>query len=149
MPFSANDSISQDPEDPMPAMITTEWFDELADDAIDILVKATVPAAGTQPLLVSTEIRHAGGAIRDKAPAAANDRGRSGEFLLELAGLVMLPHAGVALEALMRHTRRALALYVNGSVYLNFTEGREKAGAHGRGLQPRASTPVASSESRR
>ena len=126
MPFSGNDSISQDPEDPMAAMITTEWFDELADDAIDILVKATVPATSTQPLLVTTEIRHAGGAIRDKAPSAANDRGRSGEFLLELAGPVMHPQAHLALEALMRHTRQALAPYVNGAVYLNFTEGREK-----------------------
>ncbi len=126
MPFSANDSISQDPVDPMPAMVTTEWFDAFPDEAIDVVVKAAVPAAGRAPMLVLAEVRHAGGAIREKAAGAANDRGRSGEFLLEMVGLAMHPHAGLALEAHLRYARRALAPYVNGSVYLNFTEGREK-----------------------
>ena len=44
LPFGACDLISNDPVDPLPAMVTTEWFDDLPDDAIDILIKATVPA---------------------------------------------------------------------------------------------------------
>jgi hypothetical protein len=46
--------------------------------------------------------------------------------VLELAGLVTHPRAGLALEAHMRRTRRALAPYMNGSAFLNFTEGRER-----------------------
>lgn len=126
MPFSAADAISNDPVDPMPAMVTSEWFDTLPDEAIDILVKATVLEPGRQPSLVFSEIRHAGGAIRTNAAKAANDRGRSGEFLLEMVGFVPHPHAGLALEAHLRHTRLALAPFVTGATYLNFTEGREK-----------------------
>lgn len=126
MPFSAADTISNDPVDPTPAMVTTEWFDELADEAIDIVIRATVPAPCQPPSLVFSEIRHAGGAIRAKAPKAANDRGRSGELLLEMVGFVPYPHAGLALEAHLRHTRQALAPYVTGAAYLNFTEGRER-----------------------
>ena len=126
MPFSAADTISNDPVDPMPAMVTTEWFDELAEEAIDVLVKATVPEPGRQPMLVFSEIRHAGGAVRANASKAANDRGRSGELLLEMVGFVPNPHAGLALEAHLRYTRLALAPYVTGAAYLNFMEGREK-----------------------
>jgi hypothetical protein len=108
MPFSANDSISQDPADPVPAMVTTEWFDVLPDAAIDVVVKAAVPPPGRAPILILAEIRHAGGAIREKAAGAVNERGRTGEFLLEMVGLAMHPHAGLALEAHLRHTRRAL-----------------------------------------
>ncbi|MGD9704335.1 MAG: FAD-binding oxidoreductase [Acidimicrobiia bacterium] len=126
MPFSAADGISNDPVDPMPAMVTTEWFDVLADEAIDVLIRATVAAPGHQPTLAFSEIRHAGGAVRANAPKAANDRGRSGEFLLEMVGIAPHPHAGLALEAHLRYTRLALAPFVTGAAYLNFMEGREK-----------------------
>ncbi len=126
MPFSAADSISQDPVDPMPAMVTSEWFDALSDAAIDVLVEAAVPAPGRPPMLVFAELRHAGGAVRALAADAVNDLGRSGEFLLEMVGVVMDPHAGLALEAHLRHAREALQPHVTGAAYLNFTEGTEK-----------------------
>jgi hypothetical protein len=125
MPFSMADTISQDPVDPMPGMVTTEWCDELADEAIDILINATVPHGGP-PLLLFTEIRHAGGAIRTKAVGVSNARGRSGEFLVELGGLVMGPEMGAALKGVMDATRAQLKPYVNGAVYINFLEGAEK-----------------------
>jgi hypothetical protein len=124
MPFSQADTISNDPVDPMPAMVTTEWFDELDDVAIDVLVEATVPAPNAPPRLIFSEIRHAGGAMRDAT--SANDRGRSGEFLLEMVGLAMDPELGAALDAHLRETRRRLAPFVTGATYLNFTEGAEK-----------------------
>jgi len=64
--------------------------------------------------------------VRANASKAANDRGRSGELLLEMVGFVPNPHAGLALEAHLRYTRLALAPYVTGAAYLNFMEGREK-----------------------
>ena len=69
------DTISNDPVDPMPAMVTTEWFDELTDEVIDILIGAAGPATpGRPPLLTFTEIRHAGGAVRELSAGAANRR---------------------------------------------------------------------------
>lgn len=126
MPFAMADMISQDPVDPMPAMVTTESFDVLADEAIAIIVGATVAAPGHQPPLAFAEVRHAGGAVRARAAGAANDRGRSAEFILELLGVPMDGHSGLALEAHLRYTRRALAPFVTGAAYLNFMEGAEK-----------------------
>lgn len=126
MPFAMSDAISQDPVDPMPAMVTTESIDELSDELIGIIVQSAVAAPGNQPPLAFVEIRHAGGAVRARSAAAANDRVRDAEFVLELVGVVMDAHHGLALEAHLRHTRRKLAPHVTGAAYLNFTEGTEK-----------------------
>ena len=68
LPYAASDAISQDPTDPLPAIVTTEWFDTLPDAAIDILVRAATPEPGKPPALLMAEIRQAGGA---SAAAAA------------------------------------------------------------------------------
>lgn len=126
MPFSQADTISNDPLDPLPCMVTTEWADELADDLIELLLEAAVPLPGEPPSLLFAEVRHAGGAIRDRAEGVVNRAGRSGEFLIELVGVVMSPEAGMALGAHLAEVRRWMADYVTGATYLNFTEGREK-----------------------
>lgn len=126
IPFSMADTISNDPVDPMPAMVTSELFDTLADEAIRSIVHAAAPAPGQPPLLAFAEIRHAGGAVRSHAAAAANDRGRSAEFILELVAAVMGEHAGLAIEAQFRQLRRELAPFTTGGAYLNFLEGAEK-----------------------
>ncbi len=126
MPFAMADLISQDPTQPMPVMVSTEWFDTLPGDAIDILIAATFPKPGQAPTLLMTELRNAGGAVRDGAAGAVNDRGRSGEFLLEMVGVTPFPEAGLWLEAHLRFTREKLRPYVTGAAYLNFTEGVEK-----------------------
>ncbi|HEY5857706.1 MAG TPA: FAD-binding oxidoreductase, partial [Aldersonia sp.] len=85
LPFAAVDAISMDPTDPVPAMVTTEWFADMPDDeAVDIVVAATAPQPGQPPMVLFAEFRHGGGAMSAGAAAAANDRGRSGEVLLEL-----------------------------------------------------------------
>ena len=94
MPFSMADTISNDPTDPMPAMVTTEWLDTIPAEVIDTLVRTTVAQPGEVPLVLFTEIRHAGGAVRANAIYSANDRGRSGEFLLEIGGLAMTADIG-------------------------------------------------------
>jgi FAD/FMN-containing dehydrogenase len=127
LPFDAADAISMDPTDPVPAVATTEWFDVLPDEAIDALIATMTPAPGTPPLLLAAEIRHAGGAIAEYASAAANDRGRAGEFLLGLLAMVPEPHLALTIEAAMRDARTTLAPYVNGAAYLNFLEGEERA----------------------
>lgn len=127
LPFAAADAISMDPTDPMPAMVTTEWMNEIADGAIDVLTGAVYPEPGTMPLILFGEIRHAGGAITANAAGAANDRGRSGEFLVELGAVVPDPHVGLAIESALRLARRDLEPYVTGAAYLNFTEMEERS----------------------
>ncbi|MFW0796840.1 FAD-binding oxidoreductase [Gordonia sp. CPCC 205515] len=127
LPFAAADAISMDPTDPMPAMVTTEWLDDLPDAAIDILTSRIIPADGSMPLILFGEIRHAGGAIGRNAADAANDLGRSGTFLLEIGSVVPDPHVGLAIESAQRLTRKALEPYVTGAAYLNFTEGAERS----------------------
>jgi hypothetical protein len=126
IPFSESDTISNDPKDPMPVMVTTEWAAALRDEIIDIVVSAASPAPGRQPIVLFAEIRHAGGAVGELAHGAVNGEGRSAEFLIALGGLVMSTEGGIALEAALRHTRQRLAPHVTGATYLNFTEGRER-----------------------
>jgi hypothetical protein len=126
MPFSMADTISNDPVDPMPAIVTTEWFDALADEAIDVIVAAAVPSGEQPPMMAFAELRHAGGAIRAKAARVANRRGRSGEFLLEMVGLVFGPEHGEVMAEFFSTVRGALAPFVNGAAYHNFLEGEEK-----------------------
>ncbi|MEO9328833.1 FAD-binding oxidoreductase [Gordonia aurantiaca] len=127
MPFSAADSISMDPTDPMPHMVTAEWFDDLPDAAIDVIAQRSRPAPGTAPLIVVGEIRHAGGAVARGAAAAANDRARSGRFLFEMIAVVPDPHVALTVESTLRVTRQELAPFVTGAAYLNLISGPERA----------------------
>lgn len=132
MPFTMADTISNDPVDPLPAVVTTEWFDTLPDEAIDVLVAAGTPRDGVPPMLLFAEVRHAGGAIRRNAAGRPNARGRSGELLLEMVGLAFGPEHREAVEEFVSTVRGALAPYVTGAAYLNFMEGEEK---HSRGRE--------------
>lgn len=120
------DLISNDPVDPMPAMVTSEWFDELSDAAIDVIVAATSPGVVGPPMLMFSELRHAGGAIRANAAGTANRRSRIGEFLLEMIGIVFSPDQGDALRGFLDMTRAQLAPFVSGAASINFLEGDEK-----------------------
>jgi hypothetical protein len=126
MPFAANDTISNDPVDPVPAVVTTEWFDTLADEAIALIVKAATPKPGQPPMVLLAELRHAGGAVRANASSSAIDSGRSGELLLELVSMAPDPHIEMAVDGYFRELRRQLAPFVTGAAYLNFLEGKEK-----------------------
>ncbi|MBD0862708.1 FAD-binding oxidoreductase [Gordonia sp. zg691] len=128
VPFAAVDSVSMDPTEPMPAMVTTEWFDDLPDEAVDIVAARVRPAPASAPLIVSGEIRHAGGAVARGALHAANDRARCGQFLLELIAVVPDPQVALAVESTLRVTRAELAPYVTGAAYLNFVSGADRAG---------------------
>lgn len=126
MPFSDVDTISNDPVDPVPVMLTTEWADQVSDEMVDVLLERTFPAPGRPPVLMFAEIRHAGGAVRELAAGSVAAAGRSGEFLVEMVGAIMEPNAAPMLEAWLRQARQRLAAHVTGATYLNFTEGCER-----------------------
>ena len=80
--------------DPMPAMVTTEWLDTIPAEVIDTSSARRSPSRASCRWCCSP---------RSATPAApsvptpiysANDRGRSGEFLLEIGGLAMTAEVG-------------------------------------------------------
>lgn len=126
LPFSEVGSISHDPTDPMPAMVTTELLDTLPDAAVEAVVEPWTEHLDGERLVVLGEIRHLGGAIRRGASAAPNDRARTAELCLEYVTVQGDPHRRHAVERLFARTRDRLTPHVTGSTYLNFTEGAEK-----------------------
>lgn len=126
MPFAQADQISNDPTDPMPAMVTSEMFDVLPDEAISTLVRAVLPVGERPPVLTFAEVRQFGGAIRRQAHLAANDRARQAEFCLEMVGVPMDGEGARRLAEHLRATQESLRPYATGAAYLNFLEGEEK-----------------------
>jgi hypothetical protein len=135
MPFAEADRISNDPVDPVPFVGTTEWFDTLPDAAIETIVAATEPVDGP-PVLVFSELRHAGGAIRVKGVGAANERGRSGEMLLFMMAVTPDGATARAAQSHLDDVRAALAPHVNGAAYLNFLNGAERQARTGEAFHP-------------
>ncbi len=126
MPFSEVGTISNDPVDPMPGYIANEMFDELSDEAIDVLVRAM----NVDPLpLAFAGIRHMGGAIA-RADRSSNAIGnRDALLVMELLGGTPTPEATEALMQYLAQVKAELRPYVSGGTYLNFMSDRE-AGEH-------------------
>jgi hypothetical protein len=128
MPFTEVASISADPVEPLPARATTAWLRTLTREAIDTVVAGALPAAGP-PLVLSTELRHAGGAISRVDPASAAIGNREAPFCLVMIGLAPTPESISALEVHTRGVLAGLAPVRTGGQYLNFLEGAEKRNA--------------------
>lgn len=125
MPFDQVATISNDPLDPLVGLGTTEWLDEIDDDAIAMLARAIFEGGEANPLIMA-EIRHAGGAI-SRAPAHPNAYGnRKRRHLLEVIALGMTPDDVPGLHHALDGLRAALAPHVAGGAYLNFLDGEEK-----------------------
>lgn len=126
IPFTEADTISNDPVDPMPALMTSELFDTLPDEAIAAIVRAAAPAPGQPPILAFAEVRHGGGAVRTRAAGASIDRSRAAEFFFNTVAVAAVEHAELAIDAQFRQLRRELQPYTTGAAYLNFLEGAER-----------------------
>ena len=122
MPFSMVETISNDPVDPMPAAVTTEWLTRLTPEVIDVLCTTILPAGGP-PALAFAEVRHVGGAL-GRADGVA--LGRTSDLLLNVIGPAPTPEVEVAVKAALADLRDRLAPFTTGGTYLNFTEGEEK-----------------------
>jgi FAD/FMN-containing dehydrogenase len=137
MPFSQMAAISQDPVDPLPAVVTTDALADLGPAVAEILIRRTVPAGGP-PELIFTEVRHGGGALSASDP----DRGaghaalREVGFLSHAVGLLD-PSAPEQVAAHIDAFREELAPHRSSYAYLNFLDGEDR---HRRG--PDAFTEV-------
>jgi hypothetical protein len=123
LPFAEIATISNDPVDPVAGHGTNEMLSELGDEVIAVILHQMQDSAS--PLL-TTELRHAGGAIA-RVPVDENAIGnRDALFYLQMAGLTPTTEAKRAVKSAIHDYRNALAPYVQGGVYLNFTKSSEE-----------------------
>ncbi len=125
LPFVRIAEISQDPLEPVPYEGTGLWLGSLGDDAIEVLVRASFPEDGP-PLLVQTELRHAGGAIARGAAHPAAYGNRDAAILLELTGVTESAAEVAAVRALTQDVVGRIAADLTGGHYLNYVEGDDR-----------------------
>lgn len=125
MPFAAIAAVSMDPEEPVPGAGTSVWLDGLSDEAIEVLIRYGTPQGGP-PALVSTEVRHLGGAIAQAEGATSAYSLRDESLVLHAVGFAPTPEALAQVTGHLASFRTALAPYLTGHVYPNFLEGEEK-----------------------
>jgi FAD/FMN-containing dehydrogenase len=124
MPFAEMAEISQDPVDPVPALVGTESLVELTPAASRTLIEHTLPAGGP-PALMFSEVRHGGGALRAQGRGAGHARLRDVGFVTHVVG-VPDPVEPVRLPAHLASLRTALAPHRAEHAYLNFLDGEER-----------------------
>ncbi len=124
MPFSQSAAISQDPEDPTPAVVTGAWLSNLDEAASEALTRFTLPQDGP-PLIVFSEVRHIGGAVSRGDVGGAAYGSRDAELLLEVVSIAPTPEIAGAARSHIAAMMAALGPAQSGKVYMNFMEGQE------------------------
>jgi hypothetical protein len=132
MPFSAVETISNDPVDPIPGSTTTEWLRALDPEAIDTIMDHAFTVGGPPPVMF-LEVRHTGGAVSRGEPDAAYGN-RDASLLLEAVGATPTPEAKEALHAHLARLRERLRPHTTGGAYLNFLTGAQKGARPHEGL---------------
>jgi len=123
MPFAEVDTISNDPMDPMPSLTSGAWMRALTDDGIDALVRYGLNQQGSSPLIM-TEVRHAGGAIRNVSPTSSPIGHRDANFVLCLVAATPTAEITHQVARYMAAFKTELAPELDG-VYMNFLDGDE------------------------
>jgi len=112
--------LHMDPPNQVPYVGAGQLLGDLPPEGIDAFVAAVGPGSGSQ--LVSTEIRHIGGALRRSAPEHGVLSILDGSFLLFGVGAVMDDEMHRGHRERLDILLAALAPYDEGKQYLNFTE---------------------------
>jgi FAD/FMN-containing dehydrogenase len=112
--------LHMDPEDPVPFATNAQLLDELPANAIDTIVDVAGPNSGS-PLL-SLELRHLGGALRQAPPDAGAMATLDHEILTLGVGMIMDPNMGIAVNRHLELTESALERWDSGVRYANFVD---------------------------
>jgi hypothetical protein len=120
IPMDKLHHLHMDPEHPVPGTGDGMMLSELTPEAVDAFVAVTGPGTGT--LLLSTEIRHAGGALARRDPGNGALASIDARFVVFAVGMAMTPEMKAAVEARVDEVKEALAPWDSGSDYLNFSE---------------------------
>jgi hypothetical protein len=120
IPASALSQLHMDPEHPVPAIGGGRLVRDLPPEAVDALVEAAGPTSGTT--LLTTEVRHVGGAIA-RDPAGHGAVGSlPGEYMMFCGGLPVDAGTGAAIAGDVARVGDALAPWGADRDYLNFVE---------------------------
>lgn len=129
-PFTEADSISMDPVDPMPALLSGEWLTDLTEGVADALIRYTLPPEGLlpeggPPAFIFSEVRLAGGSIARVNPDTNAYSHREQQFIWYSVALPMDKQLGGQIKRQLALLREALTPWLTGKVYMNFLEGEE------------------------
>ena len=124
MPFGRMAEISQDPVDPVPALVGTDSLTDLDEATSQALIEHTLPAGGP-PVLMFSEIRHGGGALATSGTGAGRARLRDVPFVTHVVG-VPDPEDPQRLADHLRSLSSALAPRRAEHAYLNFLDGEQR-----------------------
>jgi FAD/FMN-containing dehydrogenase len=123
MAFADLATVSNDPAEPQPRVMTGAWMDRLDGDVATTLAAAVFPTDGA-PVLRFAEVRQAGGAIAAGDRANSTMGHRDLPFLVQLVGVTTETNTADVIRRSARSVKEALRL--PGPTYLNFLEGDER-----------------------
>jgi hypothetical protein len=119
MTFPELSHLHMDPEHPVPGAGDGGMLDALPDEAIDAIVREVVG----KPIL-STEIRHCGGAIGRSRPEHGSASAFAAPFIWFAVGIAPTPELKAAVHATVAALTAGLEPWQSGHTYLNFAESR-------------------------
>ena len=125
MPLTQLTQLHMDPEEPAPGVGDGGMLTGLDDQTIDELVAGTVGA----PIL-STEVRHVGGAVARGAAHHGALAAFEAPYITYSVGIAPTPEAQAAVRSAVQRLRTRLEPWQAEHTYLNFSEGRRPAEAH-------------------
>jgi FAD/FMN-containing dehydrogenase len=127
MPATGLSRLHQDPEDPSFALVEHLLLSSLPKAGVDAFLSVAGPGSGSQ--ILSTEIRHLGGAAGVPAPGGGALSHVDAGFLTAAIALPMSPEMTATLEHELEAYTAALTPYGSGRSYLNFTEEKADPGS--------------------
>lgn len=129
--FTQVDEISQDPVDPLPAVVSGGWLPRLDRTGAGALAEATFSIDGP-PALLLAEVRHVGGAVTrgDRANTVLGHRDH--ELLFHTVGVPMA-HDVETIGAVQRELSDRLGV---AAPYLNFTDREQRRGSSAAAVDP-------------
>jgi FAD/FMN-containing dehydrogenase len=122
IPFSAVETISQDPEGPLPSFNAGAYLADLSDEVIDTILQACLPQGGPPPV-VFAEVRHGGGAIARVPRESTAFSHRNQTLNLYVVAMVPTPEAAQAAEQHTVALQAKLGAHLPGSAFTNFNDG--------------------------
>jgi FAD/FMN-containing dehydrogenase len=116
--------LHMDPEQPVPGHGDGGMLDAVTDETIDAVVEQVVG----KPIL-STEIRHYGGAVARPQPWNGAVSSFAAPYIMFAVGIAPTPEAKAVVAATVGSLMQALEPWQAVHTYLNFAEGRRDPGA--------------------
>lgn len=136
IPAAALADVAGDPADPTPALGEAALIDRIGPEEVGAFLEIAGPGVDTP--LVSVEIRHLGGALRDPIPDPGAAGTLDAEGLLYATAPATSPEAGADILAVQRDVAQRLAPFSGDrDTILTFAERETTRGAFAAGVEAR------------